>query len=439
MVEQKLFKTRLCASYGRGKCSRDNCPFAHGDAELRRFSASNSNSFNGRRDHRGDDLRDKLERRRSPQRRYSPERDVRGRHAPRSQKYERGFSGSVSPSRSDKRPTKKPHLDVHSDLPASLKVAESSDGFRDRKLMSSSAQDELKEKLKKSQLDVDKLEDHKTQLEIRLENKVHEADTLIFRIEELETQLSKEQEDYKRMTSTIKKFVKVHSRFSKAQEELKRSQSRLQKMGDQLVDDASKYKPNDEDLAFNNVIDGHPNNENGIGPRYGPQNHPSSSKKRPRISREASEEMKAGNHNRSQLRSNGPRSLAYEDNNNARRKSSSHSDDPIPKVKGWEPGLPLPPPPPLPPTCMTTQINDELFEVVTMENTEEVGPASTVVERRSPRERTRLPPPPPLPSLRKNAYKEFEDDDRDVEVDVEELDMVGHDSDNNNDVDIEQV
>lgn len=40
MVERKSFKTKICVLYKRGRCSRQDCPFAHGDAELRRFSGS---------------------------------------------------------------------------------------------------------------------------------------------------------------------------------------------------------------------------------------------------------------------------------------------------------------------------------------------------------------------------------------------------------------
>eukprot|EP00933_Yihiella_yeosuensis_P065015 TRINITY_DN68615_c0_g1_i1.p1 TRINITY_DN68615_c0_g1~~TRINITY_DN68615_c0_g1_i1.p1 ORF type:complete len:225 (+),score=67.70 TRINITY_DN68615_c0_g1_i1:73-747(+) len=38
-----LKKTRLCKAFERGKCNKDNCPFAHGEDELRAAGASAEN------------------------------------------------------------------------------------------------------------------------------------------------------------------------------------------------------------------------------------------------------------------------------------------------------------------------------------------------------------------------------------------------------------
>ncbi|KAK8616381.1 hypothetical protein V6N13_017933 [Hibiscus sabdariffa] len=94
-IRRKLFKTKLCVLYQRGRCSRRSCSFAHGDADLRGVSGSYGERIvligsiivlynvshivlcDGKRSHRDGDLRDKLDRRLSPERRYSPGRDVR--------------------------------------------------------------------------------------------------------------------------------------------------------------------------------------------------------------------------------------------------------------------------------------------------------------------------------------------------------------------------
>ncbi|KAF2284995.1 hypothetical protein GH714_034209 [Hevea brasiliensis] len=164
----------------------------------------------GKWDHRGGDLRDKLDKRLSPQRRISPGRNTRSRHT---------FHGS-SPSRSieknsDRKRRKKQHFDGQSDLSRSLK---SSDGAEDR--------------LIEAESEIDLLDQQKSQLKTLVEEKVEEADILTSRVLELDFQLSKEKEEYRR------------------------SQVRLQRLGDHLGSDTTINGGNEEDSSINIVSDG---------------------------------------------------------------------------------------------------------------------------------------------------------------------------------------
>ncbi|KAI4334089.1 hypothetical protein L6164_018822 [Bauhinia variegata] len=246
MVELKQFKTKLCIAYQRGRCTRQNCTFAHGNAELRRFSSS----YGGRRDYLGNDLRDKLDRRHLSPRRYPPARHVRGRQT----------IHEDSPPRSleEKKKHRKKHgITSQSDVSGGLKVSDRiEDHVKEANLLSSGSRNNLEEQLKNVRLDIGKLEHRKFQLGVYLDESVQEVDSLNSRIQELEAQLCKENEKCKGITSKIRKFIKAHNHNSRLQDELKRSQVRLQKLGNQLTSDIAGIGINEEDLTIDIVSNG---------------------------------------------------------------------------------------------------------------------------------------------------------------------------------------
>ncbi|KAL7216208.1 hypothetical protein ACSBR1_028205 [Camellia fascicularis] len=404
-------------------------------------------SCNGRRDYRNSDLRDEIDRRHSPPRRYSPERDTRGRHTLR------GYSPTSSPGkRSDRKRRKKHQLDGQSDFSGSAKISDGSDDrIRHRKLTSSDSKGVLGEQLSQVQTEINMLNSHKGQLEIYLEESVQEVDCLNSRIQELEMQLCQEKEECKRITSKIKKFVKAHNRYSRLQDELKRSHDRLQKLGDHLGSDAARLGAN-EDSSINILSDGETTGNHAMSPPNQLQKNVSPNKKRLQMNVEAAEESKSANlmkgegtmmgtirlqknsrWNMQHSQYNNNKEAEIEDNGNNNRRTLANEDMPkrgknlftnvssAEKFKGSEPGLILPP------TSMAAHAVDEVLETIEVEDLEVVETASAGVHKGGtsgiPGLPFPLPPPPPRP-VPQNGYSQYQGEDENVDVEALEEEMV---------------
>ncbi|XP_010533270.2 PREDICTED: zinc finger CCCH domain-containing protein 40 [Tarenaya hassleriana] len=257
MSGRSMYKTKLCILYQkRGQCSRPNCTFAHGSAELRRPGDS---SFSARRNNLDNDLRDKLDRRFSLERRHSSGRNGRG--LPR-------FSGHDDnrpfEKRRDKDYRENQKLDDQGDYAGGLRAGNRiDDQAEDERNKFPGYNNVLEEQLKEVELDIKMLSSDKLRIGASIEEKAQEADILTSRIRELETQLEREKEECRRITSSVKKFVKEYNRFLRAQEDVKRSQARLQKLGNQLSTYLTGNGGNDRDAEIDIV-----NNEENNGSHH---------------------------------------------------------------------------------------------------------------------------------------------------------------------------
>ncbi|GER53242.1 zinc finger CCCH domain-containing protein 13 [Striga asiatica] len=410
MVERKHYKTKICQLYQRGRCSRQYCNFAHGSAELRR------SSFNGRQDTRGGgDLRERLDRIRSPSHKSS----ARGERS-----FHRDSPGSHE-KRSERNHRKIKQLDDHTGY--SERMSDGDEGRkRDSRRTSSDAKFRTDEQLREIHTDIENLERDKRHLEMCLDDKIKEEDTLTSKMHELEMQLSKENEEAKRLTEKIKKFIKAHNRHLRLQDELKRSHAELQKLGEQLDSDAEGLGIED-DPRINSVND----RINGVS---SPSNE-GSHRKRPRLlieDHDASNQVNERNrveklsrrsvhHN---LTSNSKKAeaevdaynqtklSAYEDRSRRGIKQPADTVASAEKHKSTDTSLTLPS------TGIAAHAMDEDVEALDADDNRGAGAASTQAELKPRSKISSLPfPPPPLPPIPPNVYSQYNGDDENVDID----------------------
>ncbi|PPD75880.1 hypothetical protein GOBAR_DD27185 [Gossypium barbadense] len=387
MVERKLFKTKLCVLYQRGHCSRQSCSFAHGDADLRGFSGS----YGGKRNFRDGDLRDKLDRRLSPKRRYSPARYVRDQQI--SQRY--------SPLRSiDKKRISFAYLASIS-WQICWKLIQKPGGILRVGL--------IYFWIKSWVITISKLHDMPNgSLWMDGPSVRHFLRTSkMFRI-----------------TSRIKKFVKAHNRCSQIEDELRRSQARLQKSGEQLVLHISGTSGDEENSNVNIVSDGETNHLHTSYPHKVSRGNSSPSKKRLWTNKDTTEGLICeGKALQAETVRLGKRSRWSErpsqsniDKENGSLKNGNSSAVPLAsnekprkgkkvsvrtsttdKLKGARSSLSLP---------LTSMAAHAVDDVEILEVEEEKVEASALPFL--------LPPPPPI---RQNGYSQYEGNDRNVDVD----------------------
>uniref|UniRef100_A0A803M836 C3H1-type domain-containing protein n=1 Tax=Chenopodium quinoa TaxID=63459 RepID=A0A803M836_CHEQI len=199
---------------------------------------------------RDNDLRSKLDRKRSPLHKSSPRRDANGSRA-----YKR-FSPS-QPSKRRKLRTHE-HEDGRNKYSGGFKCQNgSAESEKDKLHILSNSRNVVEDELTQLEYEVDVLFNQKSQMEIAFQERVQEADNLSSRIRDLEAQLCDEKEKSKRVNSKIKKLIRAHVHHSRMQDELKRqvyiamSQIQLEQLVGELGTDAIPIVSVSENLDVN--------------------------------------------------------------------------------------------------------------------------------------------------------------------------------------------
>ncbi|KAL9259118.1 Zinc finger CCCH domain-containing protein [Drosera capensis] len=423
MVERKLFKTKLCVLYQRGRCARQSCSFAHGEAELRRFSGSFSVSA-------------KLEG--DPTDRKTCRIDLTGKgtlHNADTPLFEMPgddvlfmfYIAGYSPPRSDVRRSdrkfgKRQH-DGQSDFSGSLRASDGTyDRGKEEKLASSRSKHLLRDQIKEMKLDVDLLNDNRQQLEVELKERSQEVDSLSYKIQELESQLSEEKEIFKRSQVRLDKLVDDFSfdvtQLLRNEEVTNRNivgdaENALNHLADKIAESKDHASPTKKKFYFNMNVEGS-----------------KSAKVSKRGHATGHQEMSLGSVQDIEL--NGDmETLAIKSKRRAidkpfadegkakRRKDSLKGPSSSDKMKGIRFNLAVPP------RSIAAYATDDFELFKSEDKSEPKEDASRADQNRTASDVVSFPlPPPPPPPINKDNYLQYKGDDEQVEVDGQEEDLV---------------